>query len=94
LPPWGDVIGLVQIALVDLGPRHEAVDVHGVGAFNFHRLELVLLDFDVAALAQLVAASFLVAFDDTTSVLVDHLLPQPVAGPLVDLVEVGLLGLR
>src|SRR5205085_11609495 len=86
--------GLVEIALVDLGPRHKAVDVDGVGALDLDRFELVLLDLDIAALAQFITASLLVALDDTAGVLVDHLLPQPVARLLVDLMEMRLLGLR
>ena len=89
-----DVIGMVEIALVDLVPRHEAVDVDGVVALDLDRLQLLRLDLDIFALPQLIAAALLVALDDVAGLGVDHLLLQPVAGLLVDHVEAGLFGRR
>ncbi len=86
-----DVIGMVEIALVDLLARHEAVDVDRVVALDLHRLQLLRLDLDIFALGELVAATLLVAFDDVAGFRVDHLLLQPVASLAVDHVEACLL---
>src|SRR6478735_2785793 len=75
-----DIVGMVEIALVDLVARHKALDVDGVVALDLDRFELLRLDLDIFALAQLVAASLLVALDDIAGLGVDHLLLQSVAG--------------
>ena len=62
-----------------------------MGALDPDGLELVLVDLDIAPLAQLVAAALLVALDDRAGRFVDHLLAQAVLGLPVDLVEVRLL---
>ena len=89
-----DVIGMVEIALVDLVPRHEAVDVDGVVALDLDGVEFLRLDLDIFAFAELIAAGLLVALDHVAGLGVDHLLLQPVAGLLVDHVEAGLFGRR
>ena len=83
---------MVEIALVDLLARYKTLDIDGVVAFDLDRLELFRLDLDIFALAQLVAASLLVALDDVAGFGIDHLLLQPVAGFAVDQVKPGLLG--
>src|SRR3954454_17599730 len=87
-----DIVGMVEIALVDLVARHETLDVDGVVALDLDRFELLRLDLDIFALTQLVAASLLVALDDVAGLSVDHLLLQPVAGLAVDHVKPRLLG--
>jgi hypothetical protein len=84
-----DVIGMVEIALVDFVFGYKAVDVDGMVAFDLNRFELFLFDLDIFAFFQLIAAGLLVAFDDVPGLGVDHLLLQPVAGLLVDHVEAG-----
>ena len=59
----GDVVGRLEIALVDLLARHEALDVDRVGALDLDRVELLVLDEDVGALADLVALDLLVVLD-------------------------------
>jgi len=76
-------------ALVDLLLRHKAVDVDGMVAFDMDRFQLFPLDLDIFALFQLIAAAFLIGFDDIAGLGIDHLLLQPVAGFPVDHVEAG-----
>jgi hypothetical protein len=61
LPLWSDVVRLVEIALVDVGLGHEAVD--RVRAFDLDRLQLVFVDLDVMALADFVAAALMLGID-------------------------------
>src|SRR5207253_3156803 len=86
-----DVIGAVEVALVDLVARYKTVDVDGVVALDLNRLQFFRLDLDILSLAHLIAAALLVALDDVAGLDVDHLLLQPVAGLPVDHVETGLL---
>ena len=60
-----EVIGVVEVALVDFVSRHKIVDLDGVAALDLHGGELILFDRDILALLQLVAAALLVAFDDS-----------------------------
>jgi hypothetical protein len=90
----GYVVRFVEIALIDLGSRNEAVDVDGVRALDLDCLQLVLLDLHILPFAQFVTAAFLVAVDGFARVLVNHLLPKPIAGLFVDLMKVRLLRLR
>ncbi len=83
-----DVIGMVDVAVIDLVLGHKAVDVDGVAAFDLDGFQLFLFDLDVFAFLQFVTASFLIAFDDVAGLGIDHLLLQPVSGFLVDHVEV------
>ncbi len=46
----GDIIGAIDVALVDLLHRHKAVDVDGMGAFDLDGFQLFLVDLDVFAL--------------------------------------------
>src|SRR5229473_2236153 len=89
-----DVIRRVEEALVDLGPRHKAVDLDGVGALDLDRFELRILDDEVLALGDLVAAAFVLGGDRRAGLLIDELLAQPIAGGLVDLPKRDALGTR
>jgi hypothetical protein len=82
-----DVIAAVVVALVDLRARHEAVDVDGVVALDLQRLDLFVFDLDVDALVDLVTAALVGRLDHLAGHVVDELLPQAVAGQLVDLAE-------
>ena len=64
----GDVIitGRVEEALVDLGTRHEAVDVDRVGAPDFDGLQVLVLNEEELAFADLVAAGLVVPVDRFT----------------------------
>jgi hypothetical protein len=81
----GDVIGRLEEALVNVGTRHEAVDVDGVRAFDLDGLQLLVLNEEKLVLADLIAAGLLVPFDRFTGLLINELLTQPVAGLAVDL---------
>jgi hypothetical protein len=69
--PWCDVIGFIERALVNLGPGYKAFDVDCVRALYFNRFQLVLVDFHVLALAELIAASFVRGIDRAASLLID-----------------------
>jgi hypothetical protein len=51
-----DVVRRIDIALVDLALRNELVDVDGPRAFNLNGLELLVLDNEILALADLIAS--------------------------------------
>ena len=89
-----EVVRALVIALVDVFLGHEFVDVYGVRAFDLDGLELLWLDLDILAVAELIAATFVLLVDDATGVFVHHLLAQAVPGLAVDLVEARLFGLR
>jgi hypothetical protein len=58
-----DVVGPHQIKLVDIGLRHEFVDVDGAGALKRDVIELILVDGDVRVGVDLVALDDVVAGD-------------------------------
>jgi hypothetical protein len=89
-----DVVWALVVALVDIFLGDELVDIDRVGALDLDRFELLGLDWDVAAVGQLVAAPLLVLVDYIAGFFVDHLLAEAVASPAVDLMETGLLSLR
>ena len=88
----GDVVGAVQITLVDLLARNERVDFDGVVALDRDGVEFVVVHRDVGVLGVLVAAALIVGLDRLARDVVDQLLPQPIAGLLVDLAERDPLG--
>src|SRR6476661_3394330 len=94
LSGWCNVIGPVEVTLVDFVPWYKTVDVDRVRTFDLDSLQLVFVDFDIPTFANLVAPPLVLSIDDLAGFLIDHLLPQPMAGLGVDLVEVSLLGLR
>ena len=80
-----DVIGAIQISLVDLLSGNERVDFDGVVALDRNGIEFVVFDRDVGVLGVLVAATLIGALNGLAGDFVDQLLAQPVAGLLVDL---------
>src|SRR6185437_6575926 len=82
-----EVVGALDVALVDLGFRHEAVDVDRMAALDRDRVELLVLDLQVDALVDLVAPPLVVGIDRLPRLVVDQLLAEAVAGLLVDLPE-------
>ena len=56
-------------------------------ALYLNRFQFTLIDLDVLALAELIAAPFMRGIDGAARLLVDHLLTQPVPGLRVDLVK-------
>jgi hypothetical protein len=61
-------------------------------ALDGNSVEFVIIDEDVGALRVFVAATLVLALDRITGHLVDKLLPQPIAGLLIDLPERDPLG--
>ena len=82
-----DVIGTVEITLVDLRTRHEAIDADHVTAFDGDRLKLLILDLKIDALGIFIAPALVFGADGLLRHFIDELLAQPVAGLLVDLPE-------
>jgi hypothetical protein len=88
-----NVIELVEITLVDVGPRHEPVDIDSVRALNLDRLQFILVDFNIFSFRQFVSAAPVLGVNDASSLFVDHLLSQPVSGLRVYLMKMRLLRL-
>ena len=96
-PTWivrRDVVRAVQISLVDLFARNERVDFDGVVAVDRDGVEFVVIHRDVGVLGVLVAAALVLGLDRLARDLVDQLLPQSIAGLLVDLTKRHPLGRR
>lgn len=83
----------VQITLVDVGPRHEPVDIDSVRALDLDCLQFVLVYFNIFSFRQFVSAALVLGVNDASSLFVDHLLTQPVSGLCVYLMKMRLLGL-
>src|SRR6185437_16615302 len=82
-----EIVGALDVALVDLGFRHEAVDVDRVAALDRDRVEFFVLDLQVDALVDLVAPPLVFRIDRLLCLVVDQLLAKAMAGLLVDLPE-------
>jgi hypothetical protein len=89
-----EVVGRVEIELVDVGAGHEALDVDGVVALDLHRLQLVVLEHDVLALGHLVALGLVLGLHRRARLLVDELALHAVAGFAVEGAEGDALGGR
>src|SRR4029077_3448479 len=81
------IIGAVDVALVDLGFRHKAIDVDRVTALDRDGVELFVLDLQVDALIDFVTPPLIVGIDWVARPLIDQLLTKAIAGFLVDLPE-------
>jgi hypothetical protein len=79
-----EVIGRIEIELIDLLARHEALDVDGMIALDLHRLQLVVLEHDVLALGDLVALGLLLGLHRLAGLLVDELAAHTVASVAVE----------
>jgi len=81
-----------MLKLAEQLARNERVNFDGVVALDRNGVEFVVIHRDVGVLGVLVAAPLVGAFYGLARDLVDQLLPQPVAGLLVDLAERDPLG--
>jgi hypothetical protein len=82
-----DVVRRVDIALVDLALWDELVNIDGPRAFNLNGLELLVLDKEIVALADLIASRDVLPRDDTASLGIHVLLLEPVSGLPIDAIE-------
>ena len=82
-----DIVGAIQISLVNLFAWNERVDFDGVGALDRNGVEFIIVHRDVSVPRVFVAAAFVRAIDRLACNLIDELLAQAVAGLLVDLAE-------
>ena len=89
-----EVVGRVEVKLVDLGARHEALDVDGVIALDLDGLELVVLEHDVLALGDLVALGLVLGLDRLAGLLVDELAAHAIAGVAIEGAKRDALGCR
>ena len=87
-----EIIGADHVTAVDIGPRHELVDLDGAGRFQREFVKLVLRHLNVGVGVDLVALHDVVVGDFLTGIGVDLGVFDPVAGLAVDLVEGNLLG--
>ena len=82
-----DVIGTVQISLVNLRAWHERIYFDGVIALDRDRVEFIIIDLDIGAFGILVSASLILALHWLARDLVNELLPESIAGLFVVLPE-------
>jgi hypothetical protein len=86
-PIRDDVVGAVQVQLVDLLLRHELVDLNRPPALYGDCLKLFGLDLDVLALAHLISLHDLGRIDFIIGLGIHLAVLDAIAGILVDLVE-------
>ena len=79
----GDVVGFVEVALVDFGLRHEAGDINRVGAFDLDGFQLVVIDRDVVSFAEFVTSALVLGINNAAGLLIDHLLAQAMPVPVL-----------
>jgi hypothetical protein len=87
-----NVVGAVQIPLVDLLARNERVDLDGVSAVDRKGIEFVVIHQDVGVFRVFVAPALVFTLDRFPGDLIDQLLAQSVAGLLIDLAKRDPLG--
>ena len=87
------IVRAVEIELVDLFPRDEFVDLDHPLAFDGDRFQLLGSQFEVFALADLVALDDVGGFHLLAALGVDLAVFDAVAGILVELMEADLLAL-
>src|SRR4029079_5244426 len=88
-----NVIWAHVIEFVDLGPRHQLIDLDRLLAFQRDCLELLVADLDVVAFLNLVGLNDILLLDFLARVLVDLAVTDAVYGLRVDLVEADFLAL-
>ena len=88
-----DVVGPVDVEIVDLRARNELVDADCPGRLHLDRLQVFVGDLDVTV-ARLVPLHDLVGLHHIARLGVDSLYLDAMAGRLIDLVEADLFGLR
>lgn len=81
------VIGLVEIDVIDLVAGNEGIDLHGLVAVWNRSRNLVRFQDDILAVLDLVALHLLVALDGIACLAVNELALHPVAGLAVQRVE-------
>ena len=74
-----------------LSRRHEHVDIDGAGAFQAHRLDLVVLEHDILVFAALIALDLVILVHRLAADGVDILAQHAVAGFPVEGVKADLL---
>jgi hypothetical protein len=87
----GQVISLLEVDRVDVFERDEVLDLDGPGLPGRHPLQLLGGDDDELALVHFVALDDVLVVDLPPGVLRDPLVPDPLLGPLLELVEPDVL---
>ena len=89
-PVRHDEVGIVEVELVDLLARHELVDIDHPLALDRNRFELLRVELEILALADLVALDDVGGFDLVAAVGIDLAIFDAMAGVLVELVKADL----
>ena len=82
-----DVVGRVEVSLVDVRERYELVDRDGVAAVYLERFQLFVINSDINVLLDLIALDDVRLVDLVARVAVDLLVVNAGARRLVDLVD-------
>ena len=82
-----EIIGRVDVDVVDLGAGHEALDVDGVCRLDRDLVDLVLFHDHVFALADLVAFDLVRGIDDLLGLRINQLAAQAIARLAVEEME-------
>jgi len=90
----GEVVGRVEVKLVDLGARNEALDVDRVITLDLDGLDLLVLQHDVLALADLVTLRLVLRLDRLAGLLVDELAAHAIASVAIERAKRNALGCR
>src|SRR5713226_8943727 len=91
---WRDVMGAVQVEFIYLLLGHKLVNVDGALALDCDGFEFFGIEFDVLALADLVAFDDVGGLDLVPALGINLAILDTVAGVLIDLMEADLLALR
>ena len=75
-----EVIGGVDIAVVDLAARNELIDLDGPGAFDLHGVDLLVFHDEVPTFPDLISARCVFSGHNVAGLQIDVLLLQAVSG--------------
>ncbi|QTK82762.1 Hypothetical protein AT6N2_L2085 [Agrobacterium tumefaciens] len=92
LAAWSQIVGLVEIELVDLVTGEEVFDADDLVALRHQLCDFVSLDNDVITIVELVPFDLIVAKNRLTRIAIDILSLDAVAGLAVDDIEGNFLG--
>src|SRR5262249_28538604 len=78
------IIGGIEIKRVDIGARHEALDIDGVIALDRNGFELVVLEHEILALGNFVALGLIFRRNGLARLFIDVLAPNTVTGVAIE----------
>jgi hypothetical protein len=89
-----DVVGGVDISVIDLASWNELIDFDGSGAFDLHGIDLLVFDEEILTFRNFEPARRVLSGHNVASLGIDILLFQSVAGFSVEPVETYLFAQR